>query len=392
METPDDYLVSLDAKTGKERWHKEIADFNQQYFSTLAPIVVGNHVLVGTGNDIDSPGFLQSFDPETGELQWKFYTVPMNPGDPGLDTWPSLEAARHGGAPALASRRLRSRDEALHLRHRQSDAGLHVADGPRRGRQPLHLLAHRRQRRHRQDGVVFPDLAARHARLGFRADAGPDRRHRRASSCRRRRATAISSRSIASRASTSSRASTERPRTGRRASPRTGRCAAIPARIPPSPGRSCRRRAGGTVNWEPPAFSPDTGPVLRAGAQRLLDLLPDRSRSARLDGARRQGRGQRRQRRQLPDRDRLQDRKGRVAASVIPATAAAAAAGCSRRRGSWSSPATPAATSSPTTRRPASRCGIRTSAASRTRRRPYLLDGRQYVLVAVGDTLCSFTS
>ena len=22
METPDDYLVSLDAKTGKERWHK----------------------------------------------------------------------------------------------------------------------------------------------------------------------------------------------------------------------------------------------------------------------------------------------------------------------------------------------------------------------------------
>ena len=26
METPDDYLVSLDARTGKERWHKEIAD------------------------------------------------------------------------------------------------------------------------------------------------------------------------------------------------------------------------------------------------------------------------------------------------------------------------------------------------------------------------------
>jgi alcohol dehydrogenase (cytochrome c) len=24
FETPDDYLVSLDAKTGKERWHKVI--------------------------------------------------------------------------------------------------------------------------------------------------------------------------------------------------------------------------------------------------------------------------------------------------------------------------------------------------------------------------------
>jgi alcohol dehydrogenase (cytochrome c) len=98
METPDDYLVSLDARTGKERWHKEIAPLDQGYFSTPAPIVVGNHVLVGTGNDIDAPGFLQSFDPETGELQWKFYTVPMKPGDPGLDTWASLDAARHGGA------------------------------------------------------------------------------------------------------------------------------------------------------------------------------------------------------------------------------------------------------------------------------------------------------
>jgi alcohol dehydrogenase (cytochrome c) len=95
--TPDDYLVSIDARTGKERWHKEIASFAQQYFLTSAPVTVGNHVMVGTGNDLDSPGFLQSFDPETGDLQWKFYTVPMNPGDPGLDTWKSLDAARHGG-------------------------------------------------------------------------------------------------------------------------------------------------------------------------------------------------------------------------------------------------------------------------------------------------------
>ena len=72
FETPDNYLVSLDARTGKERWHVEIADFEQQYFSTAAPVVVDNHVLVGTGNDLDAPGFLQSYDPETGKLQWKF--------------------------------------------------------------------------------------------------------------------------------------------------------------------------------------------------------------------------------------------------------------------------------------------------------------------------------
>jgi alcohol dehydrogenase (cytochrome c) len=93
----DDYLVKLDAGTGRELWHVPIADFEQQYFSSMAPVVIDDHVLVGTGNDLDAPGFLQSYDPETGRRQWILYTVPMNPGDPGLETWPNLEAARHGG-------------------------------------------------------------------------------------------------------------------------------------------------------------------------------------------------------------------------------------------------------------------------------------------------------
>jgi alcohol dehydrogenase (cytochrome c) len=97
METPDNYLICLDAKTGKEKWHKEIASFAEQYFSTMAPIVVGNHLIVGTGDDLDEPGYLQSMDPDTGEMQWRFYTVPMKAGDPGLDTWLNLDAASHGG-------------------------------------------------------------------------------------------------------------------------------------------------------------------------------------------------------------------------------------------------------------------------------------------------------
>ena len=46
---------------------------------TDAGVALDNHVLVGTGNDLDAPGFLQSYDPETGKRQWIFYTVPMNP-------------------------------------------------------------------------------------------------------------------------------------------------------------------------------------------------------------------------------------------------------------------------------------------------------------------------
>jgi alcohol dehydrogenase (cytochrome c) len=97
FETPDNYLVSLDAKTGKERWHREIAKVEGGYFSTPAPMIVKDHVLAGTGNDIDAPAFLKSYDPETGDLQWTFNVTPQNEGDPGLDTWKSLDASRHGG-------------------------------------------------------------------------------------------------------------------------------------------------------------------------------------------------------------------------------------------------------------------------------------------------------
>lgn len=97
METPDDFLVALDAKTGKEIWHKEIASFDLQYYSSCAPILIGNHLIVGTGNDLDEPGVLESFDPDTGEIQWRFYPVPTKKGDPGLETWSNLDAASHGG-------------------------------------------------------------------------------------------------------------------------------------------------------------------------------------------------------------------------------------------------------------------------------------------------------
>jgi hypothetical protein len=84
--TPDNYLISLEAKTGKERWRKELASFQQQYFHTMAPMVIDNHVLVGSSNDLDMPGFLQSFDPETGEL--------ATPGSrPGRTSMPRFTAA-----------------------------------------------------------------------------------------------------------------------------------------------------------------------------------------------------------------------------------------------------------------------------------------------------------
>ena len=128
FETPDNYLVSLEAKTGKERWHKVISDFNQQYFSTMAPIVIGNHVLAGTGNDLDAPASCSRSIRRPASCSGSSTPCRMNPGDPGLETWGSLDAARHGGAQVWIPGSYDPGHEALYLRHRQSDAGLHAKD------------------------------------------------------------------------------------------------------------------------------------------------------------------------------------------------------------------------------------------------------------------------
>ena len=111
---------------------------------------------------------------ETGKRKWIFYTVPMKPGDPGLDTWPNLDAARHGGGQIWIPGAYDPETDLYIFGTGNPDARLHRRGAP--GRQPVHLHADRGQRRHRQDGLVLPDLAARHARLGFGADAGPVRR------------------------------------------------------------------------------------------------------------------------------------------------------------------------------------------------------------------------
>ena len=175
METPDDYLVCLDARTGKERWHKEIANFNQQYFSTMAPdrdrqSHPHRHrqrsrrarlpAVARSGNRRRAVEVLHRAD-EEGRSR------PRDLGQSGRR--PARRRQR------LDSRLLRSRNASLHLRHRQSVAGVHQSAQPR-GRQSVHLLDRRDQRRYRQDGLVLPDDSARHARLGFHRDADPGRR------------------------------------------------------------------------------------------------------------------------------------------------------------------------------------------------------------------------
>jgi alcohol dehydrogenase (cytochrome c) len=96
--TPDCNVVSLNLSDGKERWRKPICDLDQFYYGSMAPLVVNNHVITGvSGDDLDRPGYIESHDPETGDLQWRWYTVPQKMGDPGSETWPNEDAMKHGG-------------------------------------------------------------------------------------------------------------------------------------------------------------------------------------------------------------------------------------------------------------------------------------------------------
>lgn len=81
----DDNLVCLDAATGRERWLVNISDPRQYYFSTVAPVIVKNHVIVATGGDsLDVPAFIEAHDPETGALQWKWRVTPESGGNAWL--------------------------------------------------------------------------------------------------------------------------------------------------------------------------------------------------------------------------------------------------------------------------------------------------------------------
>ena len=100
----DAKMIALDAKTGKELWTTQVADYKQQYAMTVAPIVVKDKVIAGVaGGEHGVRGFLAAYDVNTGKEVWRFNTVP-GPGEAGYETWLGKDGKPndsylHGGAP-----------------------------------------------------------------------------------------------------------------------------------------------------------------------------------------------------------------------------------------------------------------------------------------------------
>ena len=74
---PDAHLVSLNAKDGSVRWSVQVADVKKGYWTSMSPLVVGNHVLVGVSGDFDNlTGYIRAIDPETGATMWQWDSTP----------------------------------------------------------------------------------------------------------------------------------------------------------------------------------------------------------------------------------------------------------------------------------------------------------------------------
>jgi PQQ-dependent dehydrogenase (methanol/ethanol family) len=112
--TLDDFTIALDANTGQELWRTKVGDINKGETITMAPLVVKNRVLVGdSGGEFGVRGWLTALDAGSGNIAWRAYHTgpdadvligpnfkPFYPQDQGKDlgisSWPA-DAWKIGG-------------------------------------------------------------------------------------------------------------------------------------------------------------------------------------------------------------------------------------------------------------------------------------------------------
>lgn len=81
--TLDGRLVALDAQTGKPVWSVQTVDESKPYTITGAPRIIKGKVIIGNGGaEFGVRGYFSAYDADTGELVWRFYTVPGDPSQP----------------------------------------------------------------------------------------------------------------------------------------------------------------------------------------------------------------------------------------------------------------------------------------------------------------------
>jgi alcohol dehydrogenase (cytochrome c) len=260
FETPDCHLVSLNIKDGSERWRKPICDLDLFYYGSVAPIIIKNHVIVGvSGDDLDVPGYLQAHDPETGEMQWRWYAVPQKKGDPGSDTWPNEDAMKHGGGMTWQPV---TYDPQLNL--------LYVTTG-----NPQPVIAHKNRAGDNLFTASIVALDADSGKMSWYFQSSPHDTHDWDSTQtavifdaefngQQRKLIAQAARNghffLLDRATGKALVSSEYVKTNwSKGYDAKGQPIPDPAKMPQLDGSLVTPNQGGATNWPPPSFSPQTG-------------------------------------------------------------------------------------------------------------------------------------
>ena len=98
LATLDARLIAIDARNGRPLWNVVVGDPKLGYSMTMAPLVVKDKVLIGTGGgEYGIRGYIAAHDAKTGKEVWRFYTIP-GPGEPGHETWRGDDWKTGGGS------------------------------------------------------------------------------------------------------------------------------------------------------------------------------------------------------------------------------------------------------------------------------------------------------
>ena len=82
--TLDARLISLNASDGSVNWDVNTKNDSSRLLSiTGAPRIVKGKVIIGNGGaEFNARGYVSAYNTKSGELEWRFFTVPGNPDDP----------------------------------------------------------------------------------------------------------------------------------------------------------------------------------------------------------------------------------------------------------------------------------------------------------------------
>ena len=102
MGTLDGHLVAFNRNDGSVLWDIQAGDPALGYSITMAPLVIGDNVIVGvSGGEYGIRGNVTAYNAVSGQQVWRWYSIPAPNGDPTFDavapngwwgTWPTHTA------------------------------------------------------------------------------------------------------------------------------------------------------------------------------------------------------------------------------------------------------------------------------------------------------------